>query len=93
MYQNTTGTNIVSMEILDLEVENLNRFGQLLAADRIDKFILAILAHSRFYDNSIKRTQAMSIQIRADTLSILAQKKSCQLCKKNWQELGSLLRI
>ena len=52
MNKNTTGTNIVSMEILDLEVEDLNRLIQLLTPDRIDKGIFAVLAHSSMLCNS-----------------------------------------
>ena len=43
MYQYTTSTNIVSMEILNLEVEDRNRFRQLLTADSINESIIAVL--------------------------------------------------
>jgi hypothetical protein len=59
MHQNTTGTNEVSMEILNLEVEDLNRLIQLLAADSINEDILAVLAHSSMlYDSTIILTNA-----------------------------------
>ncbi len=43
MHQNTTGTNEVSMEILNLEVEYLNRLIQLLTPDSINESIFAVL--------------------------------------------------
>ena len=43
MYQNTASTNEVSMEILDLEVVDPNRLGQLFAADSINECIFTVL--------------------------------------------------
>lgn len=43
MNKNTTCTDIVSVEVLDFEVEDLNRLGQLLAMDGIDEGIFAVL--------------------------------------------------
>ena len=43
MNKNTACTNVVSMEVLDLEVEDLNRFGQLFTTDGIDKCIFTVL--------------------------------------------------
>ena len=43
MNQNTASTDVVGMEILNLEVENLNRLRQLLTTDGIDKCIFAVL--------------------------------------------------
>ena len=43
MDQDTAGTNVLGVEILDLEVEDLNRLVQLLATDGIDKCIFAAL--------------------------------------------------
>ena len=43
VHQHTTRTNIVGMEILNLEVEDLNRLCQLLSTDGIDKCVLTVL--------------------------------------------------
>lgn len=43
MHQNTTSTDIIGMEILDLEVEDLNWLIQLLAMDGVNESILAVL--------------------------------------------------